>query len=44
MDLSVLGLASLSDEGVSGGRRLARLVLGDGIVTGVAPFGWRLRV
>ncbi len=42
MGLSVLGLALLFDEGVSSGMHLARLVLGDGIVMGVAPFDWQL--
>ena len=42
MGLGVLGLVSLFDEGVLGGMHLARLVLKDGIVMEVAPFGWRL--
>ncbi len=40
MGLGVLGLVSLFDGGVSGGMRLARLVLGGGIVTGVPLFDW----
>jgi len=42
MGLGILGLVWLFDEGVSSGMRLARPVLGDGIVMGVALFGRRL--
>ncbi len=41
MGLSVLGSVLLFDEGVSSGMHLARLVLGDGIVTEVVPFDWQ---
>ncbi len=40
MGLGVSGLALLSDGGVLGGMRLAKLFLGGGIVTEVALFGW----
>ncbi len=42
MGLSILGLVSPFDGGVSSGMHLARLVFGDGIVTGVALFDWQL--
>jgi len=42
MALGVLALVLLFDGGVSGGMRLAKLFLGDGIATVVALFGWLL--